>query len=536
MRDALLALSTAITLTLCACSGSDPAQDDTGLSAAVTQAHTEFERQQSQGLDKTAREVTALEYPMYLDFMRATGLEAELGGEAEAAAVVSSLFAANERMVNRLQGDLPKLTPMSMGAGIGYSGAASSIQMGDAQAGIGAQFWEQAQKEGRTSGSHSDGSTSVEWSQSEITVTTEMDASDDNGKAKGKIRTKVKVTTCPDASGKVEAEFESKTELRSTSSAGTGGFITVTGKMARWLDDDANLIDDRMDSEGRVEQTAFDNYESTHVDVTDTLSTSRGQMGTRVNGRSRSASDANVQGAEGLAKMGRYAAMRAIEQARRAWESGQCITLEPTTDPEKRTGQKPDTTYTIETKPRAKTDGAPTGGTVRATLSGESRLDPDNRKVKADARFTYVNPSEKDKTASIDFEARSKRGIGKATLTFDTKEKKSYRIQVAQCPDGRWESMDVCDVSKPFTVTACGGMGSVAHTPTSDRGGTYAFKFQNHQGIADSSGTYTLAGTEDEFTARYTSPQICARVGGKTLCTTPNMGTVTWTKIEDCDE
>lgn len=525
-------------LTLAACS--QPSADTAGAPAAnppLAEAIAEYGRLQAQGLDRTAREITAIEYPMYLEFARLTGLEAELGGQAQADAAVLGFFAANERVVGRLRDDLPKMIPVAMGGmAIGYSGAGSSIQIGDAQAGMGAQFWERMQKEGKTSGSHSEGSTSVEWSQDELTVTSEMDASDDKGKAKGKIRTKVKVTTCPDPTGKVEAEFESRTELRSTSSAGTGGFITLTGRMTRWLDDDANLIADRMDSEGNVQQTGFDGYDSTHVDVTDTLSTSRGQMGAKVNGRSRSASDANVQGAQELARMGRYAAMRAIEQARQAWESGQCIHLEPTTDPEKRTGQKPDTTYAIEAKPRAKSDGAPTGGTVRGSLNGDARLDPNNSKVRADARFSYVNPSEKDKAATIDFESRSKRGIGKATLAFDTKEKKSYRIHSAQCPDGRQESMDVCDVSKPFTVTACGGMASVVHTPTSDKGGTYAFKFQNHQGVADSGGTYALAGAEDELTATYTSPQICARVGGKTLCTTPNVGAVTWTRIDDCDE
>ena len=52
--------------------------------------------------------------------------------------------------------------------------------------------------------------------------------------------------------------------------------------------------------------------------MTDTLSTSRGEMGSKVNGRNRGASDEDVQLAQGLATMGRYAAMSALETAKKA--------------------------------------------------------------------------------------------------------------------------------------------------------------------------------------------------------------------------
>jgi len=233
--------------------------------------------------------------------------------------------------------------------------------------------------------------------------------------------------------------------------------------------------------------------------------------------------------------MGRFAAHQTMRAAQKAWQSGQCIDLQVRSDPAKRKGAKPNTAYTLYAEPRAKSDGAPAGGTVKATLSGGSRLNPTG-KVKADATFDYQNPTKKDERASIDFESRSKRGVGKATVEFDTKKRPSYRIDFAQCPGGGRESMRACDVSKPFTVTACGGMASITHIPSSDRAGTWTFKFSGAGGFADATGSYTLSGTEESLTQRVVSNKVCGHAAGRTVCATPKPSTATWTKIEDCDE
>ena len=85
--------------------------------------------------------------------------------------------------------------------------------------------------------------------------------------------------------------------------------------------------------------------------------------------------------------------------------------------------------FDLEAKPRAKSDGAPTRGTVVATLDGGASLLPAGGKVPADAKYSYAGPEKKDQTASIDFEARSKRGVARATLEFDTKAHRSYRAE-----------------------------------------------------------------------------------------------------------
>jgi len=48
-------------------------------------------------------------------------------------------------------------------------------------------------------------------------------------------------------------------------------------------------------------------------------------------------------------------------------------------------------------------------------------VDPVGKKVPADATFQYVAPDVAGKGGSVNFEARSKRGVGKATIDFGTR-------------------------------------------------------------------------------------------------------------------
>ncbi len=115
--------------------------------------------------------------------------------------------------------------------------------------------------------------------------------------------------------------------------------------------------------------------------------------------------------------------------------------------------------------------------------------------------------------------------------------KASYRIDFATCPGGSRETIRVCDVRKPFTVTACGGMASVAHTPSGERGGTFSFQFRGHGGMATNSGTYTLSGRPDQqLTVTYDNSPVCSTAQGMTQCHQVPSSSATWTKIDDCDE
>ena len=527
-----------VMLVLAACSPQpDKAVTTPAADSPMAKAKAEFSRLQAQGPDATAREITKLEYALTRNLMKAGGLDAALGGEAKAEAALTALYADYERKARALQSGLPQaFVPVNEGGGgslggEGWGGAAASTVLGGAQAETAAEAWERGQDRGETNGhAESDAggdNVSVVWTMDTVTLTTEVKAN--VAGIKGKVRTTVKMKVCPDPQGKVKAEFESVSSI----AAGGGNANTrISASVEASVDDDANLIEGNDDTESTAQQSTD---HGDFVDVSDRISTSTGQMGPKVNGQGGSASDQDVQAAQFMARMGRFAAHQTMRAAQKAWQSGQCIDLQVRSDPAKRKGAKPNTAYTLYAEPRAKSDGAPAGGTVKATLSGGSRLNPTG-KVKADATFDYQNPTKKDERASIDFESRSKRGVGKATVEFDTKKRPSYRIDFAQCPGGGRESMRACDVSKPFTVTACGGMASITHIPSSDRAGTWTFKFRGAGGFADANGSYTLSGTEESLTQRVVSNKVCGHAAGRTVCATPKPSTATWTRIEDCDE
>lgn len=523
-----------IVLMLAGCGGktssSGPAAD------ALRAANAEFARLQKQGTDATAREITKIEYPATRSLMKAGGLDAALGGEAKADAALQELFAVYAQKRRAFAAELPTLLDKRSGGGGGFGsggsagigGAAASTATAGIQNAAAEQAWENAQENGQGSGSHTidtaNGSATVDWTENSYTSTTTFEGNLPEG-LKGKVTTKVKSVACPDAQGKVEVEYESTSDL----SAGDGSAQTkVSSKLVKHLDDDANLIDDDMDSDVHVEQSTG---AGSHVDVSDTLSTSRGEVGSKVNGRNRGASDEDMQLAQGLAKVGRFAAMSALEAAKKAWESGKCVKLDVRSDPAKRTGAKPNTAYTLFAEPRAKSDGAPTRGTVKATLSGEHMLNPRDKKVPADAQFDYQNPEKKDQNATIDLEARSKRGVGKASLQFDTK-KGGYRIAL-----DNGDSFTICDITKPFSGKVARGLITLNFTPTGDRGGTVAWHFAGGGGVADMAYDYTLSGPEERMTGIFHSKSaICGKAAGLGGCAQARVQafTSTWTRIDDC--
>lgn len=508
-----LCLSVAM-LALVACSPAPPAGEATPsnppgnpVKAAVRDANADVGRLRTQGHDNIAREITGIEYPAYRALMEFSGLDAAQGGAAQADAALRALFALYERKVHGFESDLPKMLKMADGGdNIGYSGFAASFITGMLQGDAAVSVWEQQQRDGKLDGKFSQSSEGssieMEWSGSHSSSTSEFEGSLPGGLA-GKIRTKVDIDTCPDASGKINVKFSSDSQVRSAANPGTGGAVKVTAELAKYLDDDARLIDDRIDSDVRVEQSAFGDGKGSYVDITTTLSTTRNETGTKVNRRSQAATDADVQAAEGVAKLGMMAAMTAVENAKKAWESGRCIELKATSDPGKRKGVKPSTGFEIVAAPRAKSDGGFPGGTVRATLTGGESLTRDGEKVRADAQYTYTAPAKKKEKASIAFESRSKRGVGKATLEFDTNDG-AYRIKGGQ--NDFLANVVVCSLTEPFAIKS--SVGLVMHMSGGESGGSWTLS-GNAAGVAWSGGgSYALSPGEDDsgwLTAKGTS-------------------------------
>jgi hypothetical protein len=196
------------------------------------------------------------------------------------------------------------------------------------------------------------------------------------------------------------------------------------------------------------------------------------------------------------------------------WESGRCVDLRVRSDPAKRAAAKPNTAYTLFAEPRAKSDSRPTGGTVKATLSGDRQLNPTD-KVKADAKFDYANPEKKDQSAKIDFVARSKRGVGKATLDFDTR-KPGYHV--ASVGGECTIQGDAPDLEKPFSLSGCGISNYFTFTPSSAAGGTFRYNGTMMGVKITGGGSYKAEVDDNGGTIQSTGQQGCAGAGGHTGC------------------
>jgi len=110
----------------------------------------------------------------------------------------------------------------------------------------------------------------------------------------------------------------------------------------------------------------------------------------------------------------------------------------------------------------------------------------------------------------------------------------AYRMEYLQCPGGVREAPVVCDITRPFTVTGCGGQATIEHTPTSEHGGTWSSLFRNPDGRATQQGTYTLEGPEDALKAVFTGGPMCA-TARITRCFKVPSNTIRLIKVDRCD-
>ncbi len=287
----------------------------------------------------------------------------------------------------------------------------------------------------------------------------------------GKLKTAVTVAPCPDPKG----QFTSKTTMTASITSGggsTGSNLTIEMEIKGQVDDDADLVSYDVDT--RTQSAKFENSKGQYADQTVGWTVTGNDQGNYRGKVNRTGGAVTDQFVTDQGRWSMFTAMmmqkKAVDAAKNGWQSGRCVTLEPTTDPSKRKGLKPSTSVSISAAPRSKIDGGPVGGTVTAQLNGDTSVDPVGTKVKADAKFTYVAPAEKDKSATVALEARSKRGVAKADVVFDTKNS-AYEISgtIASVPAGIKVTGKTCDVTKPFTAETSGdAIGAFTFTPADD--------------------------------------------------------------------
>jgi hypothetical protein len=445
-------------------------------------AATAFATRLRSDRDDVLSEIGRLEYEAHRKLLTVSGVEDELGGAQATDQALRNLMLEMKRITAAWQP--PRWTPVQNETVDGSLGVAqAAVELTNVALGFDEMYGkgEPLKHEAKTKESAS----ALEVADGTIDYSSALETNETN--LQGKFATRMKVNVCPDADGVLKLELNSKSALARAGGGGTN--LTIEVIVTRQLDDDAQYAG--LEKQTHVEQASFGARAGTFVDVT-MSSTEAGGASTTVNRRSSQATDANVQTAQDLAKILELMAVLFTENARAVWESGACVKLDPTTTPSRRTKVKPSTSFSVLAAPRSSVDGSATGGTVSANLSGDSSLDPAGSKVRADAKFTYVAPDERKKSAKVAFEARSKRGVRKSELAFDTNDGAAYSAEGGA--DEFHGTGRICDLAAPFTIA--GGGNTVRFVPRDANGGSYDYSGTMSGFGVFGHGTYTVKYTD----------------------------------------
>ena len=452
-----------------------------------------------------------------------TGLEAALGGAAQVDQALTALstsaveqagalmvqaaspgrFGARLADTDNQFGSMLAAAMITAGLGIDLVNASDNIEAGD---------------RGSSQTSNGDSTFEMTATTGRVTQTTTVNVS--AGGLDGSMAVVLDVVPCPGPDG----TFSINGSIAASSQASGGGRgqrigveVVVSGR----VDDDARIA--QSESSTRIEAASTKGGDNL-VDVTVrraadgkvTVPSFSAGSGTSEKFRS----DMTQLGL----LLGELITSKALDAVQKSIESGRCVDLQVATSPGQ-TNLAPSTRVAISAKPRSKVDGSPTGGGVTGTLSGGSALDPAGTKVPADAEFTYVAPGESGQKASVSLEARSRRGVGRAQLFFDTAAG-AYAVSGSFPTVPRpttWEGV-ICALDQPFTLDVGGALpGVMKVTPSSAQGGswTYAGKPFNAPFRVRGNGSYSINAPTDgapgqmAFTFR-TTIYIPKPVGPKT--------------------
>lgn len=475
----------------------DPATTDPAgqeeMALAVFEA--EFAEFDPAELDVKLAEAAALDRRVELLIAEWSGLEAELGGpEAMLAAIVArdAAFPTVAQLlgVSGPQGlrRVPAQDTAAKGVGMGMFG-------GVLVAGMGTGAFVENTNDGRvgtdTIPVGPDGKITLAVTQDSVEATMEM--SHQGGGLTTDLKTRATIVPCPDADGQFTAEATVDVTSKATGgSSGQQGVLEV--KVTGQLDDNAKLASTTSDYRMQRSGLGWGSY----VDVSLSYAADGAFSQTFNRFNWFTTTTEHFQETSQLAAIfGALIKQFLLDAAAKGYESGRCVQLDVAASPGP-SGLDPGSTAAITAKPRSKMDGSPAGGTVTALLSGgEKAVDPSSTPLPADAEFTYSAPDETDKTGTVSLEARSKRGVGKAEITLDTK--RTAYVASGTGPEISF-SGEVRSFTEPFTVHAefIGGSGSFDFVPApGGESGTVSVSGSGGGATVAGSGTYTATTNDD---------------------------------------
>ena len=268
---------------------------------------------------------------------------------------------------------------------------------------------------------------------------------------------------CPDATGKID--FTVKVKL-SGSTAAASFTQEVTTKIVATTNDDADVASSTQNiTQGIRESIGGRNtYIETAFDIT-------GRKGSYSADNWRLVRTSQDLGphAQKLVESAQEGAMgaslSALAVAEVMWQNGMCVELVA-----KSPGTvEPSSVTEIPVDVKHKFEGGSVPSRVSVALSGETSVSP-MQIDQTPGKLSYTAPPEKNKSATIKLEARSKRGRAKLDLNATTG---GNAYAISGSIDEASMSGTTCDSSQPFTI---GGTLTFTFTPTSATTGTYTYR------------------------------------------------------------
>jgi len=310
-----------------------------------------------------------------------------LGGEQQAVAALTAVSAAFERSASAAQAEVPRLIPAAAfeGSGIeagvmgvGYGLVGGSISSGMLN-GMSDKDAADLIKAGPLKGEADGGS--AEFTLTQGGTDTVLEQTINEHGVTGTVKTRIHLDACPDPDGKLAVTIDTESHM---TGGGKSGTVKISYRRERWLDDDARIIPAASAEDFQMEMSGAAST-SGNLSVTERYTRLRdGQESGGVTSQQGfdifhidDAKRTETLRNDTLRLMGLLADGMLMGMGKDPpYEVGRCVDLQVRSDPAKRTGARPNTAYTLFAEPRARLDGLPARGTVRAMLDGASTLNP----------------------------------------------------------------------------------------------------------------------------------------------------------------
>ena len=224
-----------------------------GPHAEFIPTQAQLDRFLAEGPDPTLRKIAVADYWLNYKLMQATGIEKELGGEAQAIEALQALGDVYERKMRVAKDEVPKMIPTAftgegmssgfMGMGMGsFLGLISGGMISGAVSSMSDERLAELSEAGPIKFGNDSGSAKFQLAKDgSLTQSMEFDVNEHG--VNGKVKMKSKMDACPDENGKVTVETEVDSQMSVQGKPGTGGSVHTQFRYERYLDDDAHLMD-----------------------------------------------------------------------------------------------------------------------------------------------------------------------------------------------------------------------------------------------------------------------------------------------------